>query len=1531
MEVLYDSLQLAHKCILNSFYGYVMRKGSRWFSMEMAGIVCYTGANIITHAREIVEQIGRPLELDTDGIWCILPASFPENYVSLRNSTFVTQFVTLHFSTCQVKTTNPKKPKIVVSYPGAMLNYMVKKYFTNEQYHELTDPDKYKYEVRHENSIFFEVDGPYKAMILPASKEEGKKLKKRYAVFNEDGSLAELKGFEVKRRGELQLIKIFQSSVFESFLHGNNLSTVYESVAKVADYWLDILYSKAENLPDNELFELISENRSMSRKLEEYGSQKSTSISTAKRLAEFLGDQMVKDKGLSCRFVISKKPEGSPVTERAIPLAIFQTEESIKKHYLKKWLKSSTTFDIRSILDWDYYIERLNSCIQKIITIPAALQGVSNPVPRCHHPDWLSKKLLEKNDVLRQHKISSMFAPVKKDEYAAFLKDAVRDANGNDCAVVDIEDVAAQKRPRSSPNLPVATKRRKVDGKKDAEFTDAELGKTWRDVLGNPPPMGSSRECFAVPGAYWTEDQLCFEAVECLKELIKWANFQKKKWRFQSIQRKARQQFEKETGYTATAYGRAQNAGPQTGLTGFFRKQAKSILESPWQIIQIAEGDIPGVFKLWSMIGQEMHCIKVNVPRIFYVNSKKEKEGEGATWRRVSKTLPRSNPAYFLYEYTVPEVVFKEHMSELSADLSSPDIEGIYETQVPLLIRAIIRLGCVCMVNRITARAYAGKELEIYDLDQLEFKTLAEVEYLTTSSLKHVFFYHCQLENRAVFCLFFPQVQKASVFVLNTVRSNQMPNLPNLYQAERAARVHDAEDQGEEFVGPAEAYSFDVRVETNAKLLYRAIQRALTSYQEEKRGPTMLLIQSPLDQDHVRSILPVISEFPVVTLPSTETDISQFTALDWQRQSAKKFIAAFLEVDRWLQVQLENARYFHIPIGNIPASDPTLFAGDIFFARNLKKHGHLLSMSPTERPDLGGKEEDDNRLVTESDEGGSIEVNNMGCFPTICVEISLDGLAVNTVLQSHHVHDAEGGAGTAVSFDSLPQASLEELLNAGGGMGGSALTSYDEAALCSTAFRILKGLIYNWLHEVSSYKNLFADNQLVHFYRWLRSPTALLYDPAMCRLVHGLMKKLFMQLIAEFKKLGSTIVFANFNKIILCTKKKRVKDALAYVQYILKSIQSKDLFHSIDLSPHSCWEYLYWMDQVNHGGIRGKIPAKFFEDPFEYCNDDSYDSDEDEAGNVGISPTEISSQPQVEMNWNICKFLPKSGSCQEFFKIVIAGHIFAVYTHLKEERRIKASADTPIRRTNTQARVMAETTATPGSVEFAQNRIKKELSEQLFSITQKIQRTLSGESGKDASSDFPILAGSYLVLKNPALEFVKYVCKVLSLDMNIESQVNKLRRDLLRLISVGEFSEEASFKDPCLSFIVPEVICEYCNSCRDLDLCRDPFIIAPKGDSGASIECPDCRNKYSMAFIEEELISMLCRRSMTYTLQDLKCTKCKEVKARNMNIYCDCAGRHTTTFTKSELLEKLQTFRNVAKYYQLLNLEEMTEFLISMN
>ncbi|CAF4660957.1 unnamed protein product, partial [Rotaria sp. Silwood2] len=203
--VIYDSLQLAHKCILNSFYGYVMRKGARWHRMEMGGIVCTTGSTIMKRTRELIEQIGRPLELDT-------------------------------------------------------VNH-----YTNDQYHELVDKEKHQYEIRSENSIFFEIDRPYLAMILPASTEEGKRIKKHYCVFNMDCTIAELKGFEVKCNGELQLIKIFQASVFEAFLKGTTLEECYNHVATIADYWLHMLYSHAKDISDKELFELISERRTMSR------------------------------------------------------------------------------------------------------------------------------------------------------------------------------------------------------------------------------------------------------------------------------------------------------------------------------------------------------------------------------------------------------------------------------------------------------------------------------------------------------------------------------------------------------------------------------------------------------------------------------------------------------------------------------------------------------------------------------------------------------------------------------------------------------------------------------------------------------------------------------------------------------------------------------------------------------------------------------------------------------------------------------------------------------------------------------------------------------------------------------------------------------------------------------------------------------------------------------------------------------------------------------------------------------------------
>lgn len=57
-------------------------------------------------------------------------------------------------------------------------------------------------------------------------------------------------------------------------------------------------------------------------------------------------------------------------------------------------------------------MERLGSCIQKIVTIPAALQGVTNPVPRVPHPKWLENKRKERLEMHLQPKIIEMMIRV---------------------------------------------------------------------------------------------------------------------------------------------------------------------------------------------------------------------------------------------------------------------------------------------------------------------------------------------------------------------------------------------------------------------------------------------------------------------------------------------------------------------------------------------------------------------------------------------------------------------------------------------------------------------------------------------------------------------------------------------------------------------------------------------------------------------------------------------------------------------------------------------------------------------------------------------------------------------------------------------------------------------------------------------------------------------------------------------------------------------------------------------------------------
>ena len=1463
LVVLYDSLQLAHKCILNSFYGYVMRKGARWYNLEMAGIVCLTGANIITKAREIVEQIGRPLELDTDGIWCILPGTFPEN---------------IEFET----TLTGKKSKLVVSYPGAMLNVMVKDHFTNDQYQTLREDGTFGYDTSVINSIFFEVDGPYKAMILPASKEKDKLLKKRYAVYDLDGSLAELKGFEIKRNGELKIIKVFQAGVFDSFLLGSTLPEIYAAVGRHADHWLDVLFTKGENLSDHELFELIGENRSMSRALAEYGTQKSTSITTAKRLAEFLGDDMVKDKGLACNFVIVRNPVGAPVTERAIPVAIFQADNAVKKSYLRKWMKSGgreQSFAIRDILDWEYYIERLSGTIQKIITIPAALQDVPNPVPRVRHPDWLHARLLTAQDTFKQKKMTEMFAAKPKPDPS----DAPEPA-----AAMDMEDQFSSPSQRvfakGAGGRPRTTKHAKRGRIKAPE---PELPADWKEALGpdNEPKYNTA----GYPD---------------------WLAYNKKKWK---IQRAARARDR------AMGISNMTSRSKRADLGGFFARQAMSVTRKHWEIIQITETNAPGVMRVWALVNGDLHCMKINAYRRFFVNMRVP-DTTGAR-RRVNRALPRARPCLNLYEFVLTEKEYQDNQRQFSSYFAHPDVEGVYETQVPLLWRAIVELGCVASINPKVA-AKRGSLNEEFTLPDFDFKTTAECDYLENDSFQRIYLHHNYNGNRGMFAIFFPEAKKAHIFVIDPGRNTDWDSksdreshfVPTKWR--KTISEHYQEDSGE-MKQPEDITFVESRVFETEQSAGRPIHQLLLKYTAERHGPTILIIQSPHDVSVLSGYISSLNDFPIVTEPSNSDD-NAYPQLMWQSYALGRLLTQFAWAEQWLSDHLARSRYSHVPVGNLPADYQT-FTCDVFLARNLKRENHLLWVSPSARPDLGGKEEDDNRMLTEVDNDQQFKINEPGTYNSVCV-IELQGMAVNTILRSGNINDMEGAAGSTMSLDALGQSSLEDMMGTRGAM--SMITSFDETAQCTPVFRVLKGLVHTWLHEVVKFQNEHADEQLLCLHRWLKSSEAKLYDPALYRMVQYMMKKVFMQLVAEFKRLGANIVAASMDRILIDTGKSNCGDARKYIEYILGCIKAKPLFSTLVFHEKEYWEHLVWMDSANFGGIKERdmaVVQKHRAASVDLDVEDGFtspDEDADRAITPGMGESENPEFP-LHMNWNIAEFLPDV--LRERFDLFVGHWVYQQFEKRFKARKARGGTGmTPIKRKKARSEEEAE------MEEMELDPVFQDVAEKLISYVPKITQNLPGDAAAHHSEEFPVRPGSHLRMNNPALEFVKYMTKVLSLDEGSKRKTVQLRSNLLKLIKIREFSEEAKFRDPCLTFTLEGVSCSFCSASTDLDLCRDTA-------EAGKWSCGECGNHFAEDHIEHLLLEYVHRKSLAFQLQDLDCMKCKLVKAANMPKGCGCSGVYKLKTPANDMIAVVKTMKRIADYHKFEMLEEEMDWMTMYN
>ncbi len=1281
-------------------------------------------------------------------------------------------------------------------------------------------------------------------MILPTSKEEDKNLKKRYAVFNHDGSLAELKGFEVKRRGELKLIKNFQAQIFKFFLEGTTLEETYSAVARVANRWLDILDTRGANLADEELIDLIVENKNMTKTLEEYGAQKSTAITTAKRLAEFLGEQMVKDKGLNCKYIISKTPRNAPVTERAIPMSIFSAEESVKRYFLRKWLREDPgEMDIRSVLDWDYYRERLASVIQKLITIPAAYQKVRNPVPRVPHPDWLDRRIRQKEDKFQQKKMTDMFS-----------KKALTTSDGNianNRSSGDLEDFGTAKLTQTQAQMKKGMVTKMVTKRKQPE----------------PAVPVQTDPYAALP-----------KVVPSISEdYSAWLQYQKQKWKIQRQARQRRRQLFGEKPVDAS-----------DAIGSFFRNQAESLFISTWQLVQLRPTETPGEVKAFVLIDKKIHTLKIIVPRQLYLNLRSDDLPDvsisGCSVEKVvNHTLPNGHPSIHLFKLQMPEQTYVQEANSISALFNHPSVEGVYETQVPLNIRAILELGSACTFDE-SQTGVLGRGLEHgFDLSALR-KIPTKQPYLAEAPLNYLYLYHVSSGDRHIYAVFSTSKSDAHIIIQNKSKDTQgMPNVDRIYSDSLQRRLDNS--QGEPWQNMID-YQQDIHFRTTTVTTRRKalleIGDVIKRMKAEESGPVIVVLQSP-NQALLSHEIPILKDLPILSLNPDESD-KQLPPLGWQSFIAKRIVGHYLDLGSWVTHLMELSRYGDIPFCNLESNDPR-FLIDVAYARRLQKDRVILWWSGQAKPDHAGYEKDDILGPLETVEMPSI--NNPGTYSSVCIDINLRNLAINTILSSSLVNELEGA--DSVSFN--PAAPSYDSANDGTNV------IYSDNAFASAGITVLREMVKAWWAEALQTGNDFsmADVMVQHLVRWVSSPGSFLYDRSLHYYVQMMSKKTLQQLMTDFKRVGSHIVFASPHRLLLQTTKAEVGNAYAYSQYIIKTIKSKPLFQFMELEIKEYWDYLVWYDEFNYGGKGCKEVVE-----------------------------EENQTLEDIMCWQFAQFLPPT--LQPTFNDWVIE--FIELMHVRKRPAAIGDGSTP---RPTQILLKPLTVDPNEQTQILPKTFTKPFFKQISTL---LRRQHAEILHPELASDyiFPQLPGSHLKLHNPVLQLVKSIMQVMSLDRTISLEARLLRKELLNLFDIPEFSSEATFTNPSAALVLKGLICDECTSSRDLDLCRDssllPAILPADAEGAAPLpkwKCDNCDTNYDKLRIEEGLVSEVQKVVLEWCTQDLKCGKCKRLRSNEFMEHCACAGEWVGTKNKGDIKKKLNVYRNISEFYGLRMLEAVVQ------
>jgi len=467
--------------------------------------------------------------------------------------------------------------------------------------------------------------------------------------------------------------------------------------------------------------------------------------------------------------------------------------------------------------------------------------------------------------------------------------------------------------------------------------------------------------------------------------------------------------------------------------------------------------------------------------------------------------------------------------AEASRWLEGKNVDAVYHTHYSPLLRAATQLGNCCSVHRGTPRRSAHEGFELHELKALPafssdyLRPPAQGVSLAVS-VKQLGVYMAGSGGRGI-AAFIADWQKTGLLLLVRPRGTGVAA-----EARAAVAAHPL----------SEYLNLTVEAVDSWEATFGRLQRLLPGYMSAAKGPLVALTQTHRSTADLLALAPTLCQLPLVEVPAHGGDGEWGNQLllgsGWQAVACEMALARYTELGPWWADKLALSRYTNLPIGLLAIPNPSQFASDVAFQRRLLHTGHLSWVSETPAPDLGGAPIEG---WMDEEELANPEVSVPGMYRSMCIELTIECLAVNTILQSKHVHTIDNVETVSRLFTPDTGAS-------------SRPRPPDDPAATAAPLRLLKQLVGDWLADVPN--DPTADTFLMAVWPWLSSPTALLYEPALHRLLHSLMKKVWLQLLAELRALGAKIVYANLYRVIIATDKPSLGAAVAYADSVIKSV-----------------------------------------------------------------------------------------------------------------------------------------------------------------------------------------------------------------------------------------------------------------------------------------------------------------------------------------------------------------------------------------